>query len=247
MTEMKKILEVDLYEPIQKHFLKQGFTVNGEVHDCDLTAVKDHELVIVELKLNLNIELLLQATRRQRLTEAVYIAIPKPKRMSKKRWNDVIALVKKLELGLITVSFTAKRRTLDFVVHPEPFDRKKSTGENRRKKAKLLKEIEGRSADYNTGGNSKSKIMTAYKENCIQIACYLEKEGPMSAKTLRELGTGDKTSSILYNNFYKWFERIQRGVYSLSDQGKLELAEYPALVEYYLERLARKSSDDSIQ
>ena len=171
MTEKKKLLEVDLYKPIQKHFLKQGYTVNGEVHDCDLTAVKNNELVIVELKLNLNIELLLQATRRQRLTDLVYIAIPKPKRMSRKRWNDVIQLVKKLELGLITVSFTTKRRNLEFVTHPEPLDHKKSKVQNRRKKAALLKEIEGRSADYNIGGSNKSKIMTAYKENSIQIAC----------------------------------------------------------------------------
>ena len=65
-----------------------------------------------------------------------------------------------------------------------------------------MKEIEGRSADYNVGGSNKTKIMTAYKENCIQIASYLEHLGPLSPKALLELGTGTKTSSILTKNYY---------------------------------------------
>lgn len=232
---MTKLYEADLYEPIRKHFIKQGYRVNGEVHDCDLTAIKDQDLIIVELKLNLNIDLLLQASRRQRLTDLVYIAIPKPKRISRKRWNDVIQLVKRLELGLITVSFAGNRKRVDFVVHPEPFDRK--PGKNRRKKAALIKEIEGRSADYNVGGSSKSKIMTAYKENCIQIACYLDKFGQMSPKALAALGTGEKTPSILQKNYYRWFERVERGVYVISEQGKAGLVDYPELVQYYLDKI----------
>lgn len=237
---MKKLYEADLYEPIRKHFLKQGYRVNGEVHDCDLTAVKDDELIIVELKLNLNIDLLLQATRRLRLTDIVYIAIPKPKRISRKRWNDIIHLVKRLEIGLIIVSFTGNRKTIEFKVHPEPFDRR--TGKNTRKKARLIKEIEGRSADYNIGGSSKSKIMTAYKENCIQIACYLDKLGQLSPKALAALGTGEKTPLILQKNYYNWFERVERGVYVISEQGKAEHEEYPELVEYFLGKLEKENS-----
>ncbi len=232
---MTKLLEADLYEPIRKHFTKQGYRVNGEVHDCDLTAVKDDELIIVELKLLLNIDLLLQATRRLRLTDMVYIAIPKPKRMSRKRWNDVIHLVKRLEIGLIIVSFAGNRKSVEFKVHPEPFDRK--SGKNRRKKAALIKEIEGRSADYNIGGSNKSKIMTAYKENCIQIACYLESLGQLSPKALIALGTGEKTPSILQKNYYKWFERVDRGIYVISAQGKADLKDYPELVAYYSAKL----------
>jgi hypothetical protein len=229
---MTKLYEADLYEPIQKHFSQQGYRVNGEVHDCDLTAVKDEELIIVELKLNLNIDLLLQATRRQRLTDLVYIAIPKPKRISRKRWNDIIQLVRRLELGLIIVSLAGNRKKIEFKVHPEPY--KRMTSKNTRKKAALIKEIEGRSADYNIGGSNKTKIMTAYKENCIQIACYLEKLGQMSPKALVALGTGDKTPLILQKNYYKWFERVERGIYVITEQGKADLENYPELVEYYL-------------
>lgn len=108
------------------------------------------------------------------------------------------------------------------------------TSKNTRKKAALIKEIEGRSADYNIGGSRKTKIMTAYKENCIQIACYLEKLGQMSPKALVALGTGEKTPLILQKNYYNWFERVQRGIYVITEQGKKELEDYPELVEYYL-------------
>lgn len=234
---MKKLKESDLYQPIQKHFHKQGYQVNGEVNDCDVTAFKEDELVIVELKLSLNVELLIQATKRQRLTDLVYIAIPKPKRPRSKRWNDVCHLVRRLELGLITVSFTTKTPKLDFVIHPETFDRSKSMKNSKRKRAALVKEIEGRSADYNVGGSNKTKIMTAYKENCIQIACYLEKYGPMSPRNLTKLGTGAKTPSILQKNYYRWFDRVKRGVYQITEQGKSELEKYPELVSYYLKKI----------
>jgi hypothetical protein len=242
MVEKIKLLEVDLYEPIQKHFKKQGYRVNGEVHDCDVTAVKGEDLVIIELKKGLNIDLLLQATRRQRLTDLVYIAIPKPKRVSRRRWNDILALLKRLELGLITVSFAGIRRNIEFVLHPEPYER--GLSKNKKKRAAILAEIEGRSTDYNIGGSNKSKIMTAYKENCIQIACYLEQLGPMSPKALIKLGTGDKTPSIFYQNYYKWFERIERGVYAITDQGRQELQEFPELVQYHLDRLNKDEQID---
>jgi hypothetical protein len=234
MKEKKKILEADLYKPIQKHFTKEGYKVNGEVNDCDLTAVKGEDLIIVELKLNLTVDLLIQATKRQRLTEFVYIAIPRPKNMRSRRWKDIRHLVRRLELGLITVSVENKVPKPQFIQHPEPFDLKKSKQGSSRRRTRLLAEIEGRSADYNVGGSSKTKIMTAYKESCIQIACYLEQSGPLAPKDLVKMGTGQKTQSILSKNYYKWFERIERGIYQISEKGRQELQEYPELTDYYM-------------
>jgi hypothetical protein len=39
---------------------------------------------------------------------------------------------------------------------------------------------------------------------------------------LRGLGTGDKTTSILSANHYGWFQRIEKGVYELTDQGNVD-------------------------
>ncbi|WP_314733328.1 DUF2161 family putative PD-(D/E)XK-type phosphodiesterase [Anaerobacillus sp. CMMVII] len=240
----EKRLEVDLYRPIQSYFQKLGFQVYGEVNDCDIVAVKDDEVIVIELKLSLTIELLIQATNRQRLTDQVYIAIPKPKyKLRSKRWADLCNLLKRLELGLILVSFSGKRKSAEVMFQPEQSQRIRV---NKRKRQALLTEINGRSADYNVGGSTRTKIMTAYKENCIQIACYLELQGPLSPKALTELGTGAKTPSILTKNFYRWFDRVKRGVYVISEKGKQDLKEYPELVSYYLEKMVQvnKGEDD---
>ncbi|RXI96654.1 hypothetical protein DS745_23435 [Anaerobacillus alkaliphilus] len=245
MKEKEKLLEVDLYKPIQRFLVKEGFEVYGEVNDCDIAAVKGDELVVVELKLTLNVDLLVQAAKRQRLTDLVYIAIPKPKyNLRSKKWVDICHLIKRLELGLIVVSTVGRGKKADVLFHPSAFDRKKSMRQNKRKRESLRKEIDGRSANYNVGGSTRTKIMTAYKENCIQIACYLDKYGPSSPKVLRELGTGDKTSSILTKNYYRWFERVKRGTYALTEKGLQDLSEYPELVGYYLEKVVTKGENN---
>lgn len=238
MTEMKKLQEADLYKPIQRYFLREGYEVYGEVKDCDIVAVKEDDLVIVELKLTLSVDLLIQAAKRQKLTDQVYIAIPRPKgRLNSKQWADKCHLVKRLELGLIVVSFPGNHSKADILIHPTSFHRKIAAGRNKMKREAILKEISGRSADFNIGGSSRTKIMTAYKENCIQIACILNNMGPLSPKALKVMGAGDKIPSILTNNYYGWFKRIKRGTYAITEKGRLEVQEYQELVNYYLEKL----------
>jgi hypothetical protein len=239
MQEKKKLKEVDLYKPVQQYFSSEGYDVYGEVKDCDIVAEKGEELVVIELKLTLSVDLLVQATKRQKLTDQVYIAIPKPKyRIPSRRWTDLCHLIRRLELGLIVVSFSGNRKKTEIILHPTPFDRSKSMRQNKKKRESIIKEISGRSSDYNIGGSSKTKIMTAYKENCIQIASYLEHFEQLAPKDLVRLGTGDKTASILTKNYYGWFDRIKRGTYQISDKGKQELKEFPELVTYYLEKIS---------
>src|SRR5690625_6309298 len=85
--------------------------------------------------------------------------------------------------------------------------------QNRKGKNKILEEARKRKSNQNIGGSHKITMMTAYKEMSIQIAFYIDYLGPMSARELQKLRTGEKTYGILYNNFYKWFKRIDRGVY----------------------------------
>src|SRR5699024_11397449 len=97
------------------------------VMTCTLPIYKDDSLIIIELKLKLNITLLMQAAKRQKITNDVYIAIERPKMsLRKKRWRDLVHLVRRLELGLILVSFEGRRPSLEVVHEPGFFNRKRS-------------------------------------------------------------------------------------------------------------------------
>lgn len=238
-----KRYEVDLYKPVKDLFTQQGYDVHGEVNECDVAALKEQELILIELKLSLSIDLLIQATKRQRLTNQVYVAIPKPKlNFRSKKWKDSCHLVRRLELGLILVSFLEDDTRAEIVFHPTSFDRKKSMQRSKKKRTAMLTEMVGRLGDYNVGGSSRTKIMTTYKENCIHIACCLLQSGPLSPKSLREMGTGEKTLTILNKNYYGWFERIRKGIYMISDTGKSELHAFPDLYNHYHE-IVRETKD----
>ena len=222
-----KLLETDLYEPIRDYLVAQGYTVRGEVHDCDVTATKGEELIVVELKLRFNMELLYQATQRQRLSDSVYVAFPRPAKMGRNtHWKDIKRLLRRLELGLILVSFATKKPRIEVVFHPIASPKRK----NHRARRAVIREIEGRSTDHNLGGSNRRKILTAYRESAIRIATCLDTHGPLSPKELRAMNTGPKTTPILYNDVYGWFERVGRGLYALRPIGNEGLTEYPELV-----------------
>jgi hypothetical protein len=230
------LAETDLYPPLYHYLVAQGYTVRSEVNYCDITAARGDDLIVIELKRSFSIELLIQATRRQRITDSVYVALPRPR--PSRRWNGIRHLLRRLELGLILVSFRGKTPRLEVVFHPLPFDRKQRTQARRA----VLTEIARRSADLNAAGSHRRKIVTAYREHAVHIACCLAELGPLSPRQLRALGAGPKAQSILYHDFYGWFDRIGRGQYALRPQGQAELAQYPSLVQHYRALLAGASA-----
>lgn len=234
-----KILEVDLFKPVSDFLIEQGYTVRSEVKDCDIAAYKDDELVIVELKRNLSVDLLAQGVKRQKSTEKVYIAIPKPKRLTaNSKWKDIIHLIRRLELGLILVSFKGEKGIVEIAVHPAPFDRDRTMKANKKKREGIIKEAKGRYLDANVGGSTRTKLVTAYKESAIYVACCLEKYGPLSPKQVKELISGDtKPSSILSQNFYGWFDKVEKGIYMINDVGRSALLEHKQFTDYYYDRL----------
>lgn len=237
------MLETDLYKPVHDYFVRQGYTVHSEVKNCDITALKGEELVVVELKTSFNLKLLVQGVKRQRVADSVYVAIPSPK--GKKRsggWQDMCLLLRRLELGLILVSCESEQPDVEIVFHPNTFDRLKSANSGKKLRRHIIKEVEARYADYNKGGSTKRKLMTAYRENSVFIACCIKKYGPLSPARLKKLGTGPKTPSILSKNFYGWFERIAKGTYALYPQTEQFLDAYPELVGHYMEKLDKQET-----
>ncbi|MDP8204727.1 MAG: DUF2161 family putative PD-(D/E)XK-type phosphodiesterase [Candidatus Tenebribacter mawsonii] len=221
--------ESDLFEPVKNYLETSGYKVRAEVRNCDITATKGDELIIVELKLSANLQLFIQATDRQYITDSVYVAIPKSTKRSKKHWKGILHILRRLELGLIIVDIDNPVNPVEIVFHPIEFQRRKF----KHRKRAIIKEVENRSQNLNVGGSNKKKIITAYKENAIQIAVYLSIIGATSAKNLREYDSSKKTLSILYSNFYGWFQRIDRGVYDITANGKKELRKFPGLVKKY--------------
>jgi hypothetical protein len=226
------MLETDLFEPIKKYFEYHGYSVNAEVKDCDVTAIRDDELIVVELKTSPNLSLLIQATDRQSITDAVYVAIPVTTG-NRKRWRGVQRVLRRLELGLLVVSFGPLGASVTKLFDPLPAQKRK----RKKRRHAIIREIAERSSDYNTGGSSGIKLITAYRENAILVATCLEQLGQVSPAKLRDIGTGNRTGRILSKNHYGWFQRIERGVYSITDQGRLEIRSYGELharsLEFY--------------
>lgn len=245
--DKSKMLEIDLWEPVRNFLINEGYTVRSEVKDCDIVAVKDEVITVAELKKSLSVSLLAQAVKRQKFADLVYTAVPKPKRIiGSSKWRDICHLIRRLELGLILVSFKRDKAFVEIAVEPAFFDREKSRQRNKKSRASIIKEVEGRYEDFNIGGSRGKKVVTAYRESSIFIACCLDKFGSLSPKRLREFGTDSKkTTSILYENHYGWFEKLERGVYSISDTGRQALKIYKDLADYYFKKLRNDEKDEA--
>ncbi|HOS03106.1 MAG TPA: DUF2161 family putative PD-(D/E)XK-type phosphodiesterase [Candidatus Hydrogenedentes bacterium] len=221
--------ETALYPPIRDYLEARGYTVRSEVRHCDVAAVRGDDIVLIEIKRVLSVSLLVQAARRQRISQSVYIAVPDSARIKRPgEWRGFLHLLRRLELGLILVR-CAPPSAVQVVLHPQPLERKQSKTQRRA----LLEEARGRSGDFNLGGSARRKLVTAYRENAIHIACCLRRWGNAAPKELRAFGTGPKTLSILYRNVYGWFARTERGRYTLSATGIAALEEYPDLARHY--------------
>ena len=229
-TKPSPMLEADLYAPIKAYLEAQGYEVQAEVAHCDIVAQKDGELLVVELKTSINLTLLIQATARQAITSNVYVAIPETANRRSRQWRGTATILRRLQLGLLLVNFgplgTSVKKDFDPVLAPTP-----TKAKNKKQQAAVVREMDGRSASYNIGGMHQQKLITAYRENAVHIACCLQHAGPLSTKQLRGFHTGDRTPRILGDNHYGWFERISRGVYALTPQGASELANYPDLCQ----------------
>jgi hypothetical protein len=244
LSRVGRVAETVLYDPVRDWLVANGYTVRAEVRDCDVVAVRGDELVAIELKTTLGLALLAQAARRQRHADSVYVAVPRPS--NRGRWlaraRDTLHLLRRLELGLLLVAGRGRRGpAVEVVLHPLPFQRRRRAAERRA----VLTEVAGRSGDYNRGGSSRTALVTAYREGALRVACGLEHLGAAAPRSLRALGTGERTLAILSDNVYGWFERVARGVYRLSPRGAAALADYPALVPRLRADLAARAASQS--
>lgn len=213
--------ESDLYPPLKRFLESQDYEVKGEVGDCDVMAVRGTEKpVVVELKLSLNLDVILQSIDRLSLTSNVYIGVPEQCKILKRRRKRIVKLLRMLGLGLMTIDPTREFCNVDVLLDPGTYQPRIS----KRSQERLLGEFVKRVGDPNLGGTDKRKgVMTVYRQRTIRIALFLQEHGATRALQIATDLQEPKARDILYRNVYGWFDRVSRGVYEISPRGMREV------------------------
>jgi hypothetical protein len=214
-------LETSLYLPVKRFLENLGFTVKGEVGGCDLLALKGGEepfAVIGELKLNFNLDLVLQGVDRAAACDEVWLAAQISAsgkgRESDPRFRN---LCRRLGFGMLGVSRAGEISIIVSPVSPTP---RKDT----KRRSLLIEEHRRRLGDPAVGGGSRAPIMTAYRQRALACAAAVSK----GSKRPRDLKTiAPDAAAILLRNVYGWFKRTRRGVYELTPSGQEALTRWP--------------------
>ena len=220
--------ESDLYAPLKAYLEQQGYDVKGEVGACDLMARRGEEPpIVVELKTSFNLTLLMQGVARQTLFDAVYLAVPvSGPRGWKLRYKDILRLCRRLGLGLLAVK-TGDNPKVEAHLDPGAYAPRKNT----RAATRLLREFERRVGDPNLGGSTGVKRMTAYRQDALRCAAYLSNSGPSKAAHVAKATNVTRATQLMRADHYGWFERVDRGIYAITPNGKKALAEHSEVVK----------------
>jgi hypothetical protein len=213
-------METKLYHPVKAFLETLGFRVKGEIGGCDLVAVAEGEppiVVIGELKLTFNLDLLLQGVDRADACDEVWLAVSASRGRGRERDARVRKLCRRLGFGLLVVS---ERGAVEIMVSPvAPAPRR-----NQRRRSTLVEEHRRRKGDPMAGGSSRAPIMTAYRQQALACAAEVA-NGPRRPRDLKP--AIPDAPKILHRNVYGWFERINRGVYALTESGRTALERWP--------------------
>jgi hypothetical protein len=215
------LLETSLYAPIKAFLEGLGFAVKGEVGGCDLLALSAHEppiVVVCELKLQFNLELVLQGVDRAGSCDEVWLAARMSAR-GKGRESDARYrnLCRRLGFGLLGVTASNGVEVLLSPVAPAP-------RKDPKRRSRLINEHRRRKGDPVVGGGSRAPVMTAYRQDALACAAALS-AGPCRPRDLKAVHPN--AYKILHRNVYGWFVRTERGVYALTDDGHAALVRWP--------------------
>lgn len=212
--------EADLYPDLKAYLEAQGYTVKAEIGACDLMARRgDEPAVVVEMKLSFSLALVMQGVARQALFDDVYLAVPVSEKGWKLRYKDIIALCRRLGLGLLAVKPGQVEAHLD----PAPYVPRKSTV----RAGRLLREFDRRVGDPNLGGTTGVKRMTAYRQDALRCLVALG-AGPLKASLVAKSAAVPRAAALMRDDHYGWFERVSLGIYALTPKGQAAMLEHGA-------------------
>lgn len=220
-SETNPMQETDLYPPVKTLLEGQGYVVKSEVGAADVVAVRGGEPpVIVELKLTFSLALFHQAIARLAVSEDVYIAVAhKPGKRFQKAVKDNTKLARRLGLGLMIVRVADGLVTL--ACDPGPYASRKS----KTRQTRLLREFAKRTGDPNEGGQTRVGLVTAYRQDALKLALYLFEIGASRGADVKcETGV-EHATRMMRENHYGWFEKVDKGVYGLTETGAAAVQE----------------------
>ena len=217
--------EADLYPALKAFLEAQGYEVKAEIGACDIMALRAGDPpLVVEMKLSFNLSLVMQGVARQALFDTVYLAVPAPKMGWPARYKDIVALCRRLGLGLLVV--TPGEAGLGDVglveAHLDPglyLPRR-----NVSRAGRLLREFQRRVGDPNQGGTTGIKRMTAYRQDALRCLASVA-DGPLKAAEVAKRAGVAKAAALMRADHYGWFDRVALGVYALSPKGLAALGE----------------------
>ncbi|MBN9253395.1 MULTISPECIES: DUF2161 family putative PD-(D/E)XK-type phosphodiesterase [unclassified Mesorhizobium] len=213
--------ETSLYAPVKRFLESLDFTVKGEIGGCDVVGLREGEppvVVICELKLQFNLELVLQGVDRAGVSDEVWLAARLSAR-GKGREGDARFrnLCRLLGFGLLAVDAADR---VEVLLSPAALPPRR----NPRRRSRLVEEHRRRRGDPVAGGGSRNPIMTAYRQAALSCAAAMV-DGPRRPRELTALTP--MAPKILLHNVYGWFVRLERGVYELTDAGRASLERWP--------------------
>jgi hypothetical protein len=204
--------EADLYPPIKAYLEGQGYMVKSEIGACDIMARRgDEPAVIVEMKTTFSLSLVMQGVARQGMFDDVYLAVPLGPKGWAARYKDIVALCRRLGLGLLAV----RDGVVEAHVDPAPYHPRKNT----LRAGRLLREFDRRLGDPNTGGTTGVKRVTAYHQDSLRCLWAVQQGAVRGADVVKMMGVA-RATQILRDNYSGWFVHVSRGVYGLSLQGE---------------------------
>jgi len=218
MTQPRR--EADLYPALKAYLLAQGYDVKAEVGDCDILACRENDPpLVVEMKLTFSLSLVMQGVARQGLVDHAYLAVPvSGKRGWSLRYRDIIALCRRLGLGLLAVDPDTGHVTAH--LDPGPYVPRKSS----LKSTRLLREFVRRVGDPNIGGTTKTPRMTAYRQDALRCAVHLT-AGPLRGAEVAKATGVARAAALMRADHYGWFVKVDRGTYALTAKGHAALAD----------------------
>ena len=120
------------------------------------------------------------------------------------------------------MTIPASLEKADIHLDPTPYIPRK----NKKRQDRMLKEFQHRVGDPNKGGINKTKIMTSYRQDALRCLAFLKKHGPTKASEVAKSANVERARSIMSDDHYGWFERVERGIYTITPKGKSAAKEY---------------------